>query len=83
MNVKKINIKELKSCVDLIQQLVGCLATIECVKNIVIVLCELLDLVWLNQSFRHSDPQVVAANEQLIAQLYQVYSFDSTFINSC
>ena len=39
---------------------------------IVIVLCELLDLVWLNQSFRHSDPQVVAANEQLIAQLYQV-----------
>lgn len=62
---------EIKNCVELTNQLVNHLTTINCVKHVVLSLCELLDLVWLNQSFRSSDALMANVNENIIAQIYE------------
>ena len=61
---------EIKNCVELTHQLISHLTTINCVKHVVLSLCELLDLVWLNQSFRNSDLTMTSINENVIAKIY-------------
>ncbi len=64
---------------DLIEKLTNILTTIDCVKNIVLTLCELLDIVWQNKSFRINDPQIASMNDILMNQIYEVF-FDYSVI---
>ena len=61
---------EIEMCVELTTHLVDHLTTIDSVKHVVVTLCELLDVVWLNQTVRGGDIQMNNANEVIIAQIH-------------
>ena len=61
---------EVRNCVELIEKLSGHLTTIECVNYVVLSLCELLNLVWLNQASR--DSQISLFNSEIISLSYEV-----------
>lgn len=62
---------DIKECVQLTEHLIMELTTIDCVKHVVVSLCELLNIVWLNHTFRNSDSQMNSMNELIISQIYQ------------
>lgn len=70
---------EIKSCVELIDQLVDNLTMIACINHVVLCLCELLDLTWqfqLNKAdgykLSRSDNAKIEINEEIIKNIYQV-----------
>jgi hypothetical protein len=70
---------EIKSCVELIDQLVDNLTMIACINHVVLCLCELLDLTWqfqLNKSdgykLTRTDNAKIEINDEIIKHIYQV-----------
>jgi hypothetical protein len=56
--------------VNLTQKLISHLTTIDSVKHIILALCELLDIVWLNEMYRSGDQLMTTTNEHITAQIY-------------
>ena len=70
---------EIKSCVNLIEQLVDNLTIIQCINHAVLCLCELLDLTWQfqlnkadNYKLNRIDSTMVETNDEIIKLIYQV-----------
>jgi hypothetical protein len=72
---------EIKSCVDLMDKLVGQLTTTVCINHVVLCLCELLDITYQNQLSRSDyavnrvDTQMANVNDSIITQIYEVRRF--------
>ncbi len=69
---------EIKSCVELVDNLVAQLTTTVCINHIVLCLCELLDITYQNQRSRSDyavnrvDTQMANVNDSIITQIYEV-----------
>ena len=71
--------REIKSCVELIAQLVDSLTMIQCINHVVLCLCELLDLTWQfqlnkadNYKLNRIDSAMIDTNDEIIKHIYQV-----------
>ena len=82
---------EIKSCVELIDQLVDNLTMISCINHIVLCLCELLDLTWQFQlinkadgfKLSRSDYAKYDINDEIIKHIYQVDKYCYLFLKKC
>ena len=69
---------EIKSCIDLIDKLVGQLTSLDCINHVVLCLCELLDITYQNQLHRNeyavnrADTKMASANDSIIIHIFEV-----------
>lgn len=76
--------EDIKSCVDLIDNLIDNITSSVCINYVVLCLCELLDIVWQNSQkktevqLNRNEYQAMAENSDfIINQLYSVICFEN------